>query len=438
MKNPKFLVLSCLLLAACVSVPLKTQDPKDPNVTLPERSFIEGIKIEYAQAFADCLPVALEAIFKFYGVPVERKEISDQIQYFSGTYMTDAIIFVKLKGLNIYYFTDESQDKPWIKYYLSKNMPVLAALGDAGGGHAVVLVGYDESRRIFHVADPERRKIMDWDYMEFDEWYRPLGNQAFLIYPPSMQDLGITEYSKAAEEKSSYAQAYAMAYLTAGKSYAERHEYDRSISEFSKVIEIYPEDGEGYYRRGNAYSAEGQLDPAISDYTKVLEINPKEAGAYNNRGNAYRRNQQYAQAISDYTKALEIDPRYARAHHGRANAYRDQGRYDQALSDYDRAIELNPEYVSALNSFAWFLATTDSAQFRDGKKALEAALRACELTNWKNPSYLDTLAAAYARIGDFENAVKWQEKALELFGKPRRVDVQRRLDHYRMNRPWPN
>jgi hypothetical protein len=34
---------------------------------LPERVRLEGIKIEKGQAFADCVPVAVEAIFKFYG-----------------------------------------------------------------------------------------------------------------------------------------------------------------------------------------------------------------------------------------------------------------------------------------------------------------------------------------------------------------------------------
>jgi tetratricopeptide (TPR) repeat protein len=437
MKNMKSLVLSCVLLVSCASAPLKTQDPLDPKIALPERSFIEGITIEYGQAFADCLPAALEAIFRFYGVPIERKEISGQIQYISGTYMTDAIIFVKLKGLNIYYFTDKSQDKRWIKYYLSKNMPVLAALGNAGGGHAVVLVGYDESKRIFYVADPERRKIMDWNYMEFDEWHRPLGSQAFLIYPPSIQNLGITEYSKAAEEESSYAQAYAIAYTVLGKVHAEKREYGQAISEFNKAIEVEPTYKEAFLRRGYANHAQKGYDEAISDYTKVLEIDPEEAAAYYNRGNAYLEKAEYDRAISDYTRAIEIAPNQAQTYYHRANAYRDKGQFDQALSDYRRAIELNPKYVAALNSMAWFLATADLSQFRDGKKALDAALRACELADYKNPSYLDTLAAAYARVGDFENAIRWQEKALDLYGKPGRDDIRQRLDHYREHRPWP-
>jgi hypothetical protein len=50
---------------------------------------------------------------------------------------------------------------------------------------------------------------------------------------------------------------------------------------------------------------------------------------------------------------------------------------------------------------------------RDGKKAVEYARKACELTDWKNPDYLATLSAAFAETADFKEAVKWQMKALQ-------------------------
>ena len=64
---------------------------------------------------------------------------------------------------------------------------------------------------------------------------------------------------------------------------------------------------------------------------------------------------------------------------------------------------------------------------RNGEKAVVLALKACELSEWKNPRYLDTLAASYARVGDFGNATKWQEKALQIFGKGKAAEAQERL-----------
>jgi len=90
------------------------------------------------------------------------------------------------------------------------------------------------------------------------------------------------------------------------------------------------------------------------------------------------------------------------------------------------------------NNLAWLFATAKVPGFRNGEKAVVLALKACELSEWKNPGYLDTLAASYARVGDFGNATKWQEKALQIFEKGKKAEAQERLNLYRQHRPWPS
>ena len=69
---------------------------------------------------------------------------------------------------------------------------------------------------------------------------------------------------------------------------------------------------------------------------------------------------------------------------------------------------------NALNSLAWLRATCPEARVRNGKEAVEFATKACELSQWKNGSNIDTLAAAYAEAGDFDQAVKYQREVIQM------------------------
>ena len=68
--------------------------------------------------------------------------------------------------------------------------------------------------------------------------------------------------------------------------------------------------------------------------------------------------------------------------------------------------------AQCLQEMAWQLATHPLEAERDGEKAVAWAKEACELSDWSQPACLDTLAAAYAERGDFEQALKWAQEAV--------------------------
>lgn len=113
-----------------------------------------------------------------------------------------------------------------------------------------------------------------------------------------------------------------------------------------------------------------------------------------------------------------------------------EGDEKSALSDFKSALELEPDIVRVLNDAAWLMATSTDASLRDGAEAVKYATLACEATQWQNPNYFDTLAAAYAEAGDFESAVRWQSKATASVPENEQADYQSRLVLYRKGKAY--
>ena len=113
--------------------------------------------------------------------------------------------------------------------------------------------------------------------------------------------------------------------------------------------------------------------------------------------------------------------------------------FAKAQDHFAVALERDPDYLNLLNSWAWQLATCPDAKYRDGKKALEYAGKANEKSGGKKPECLDTVAAALAEAGQFDEAIKSQKKAIELLGPKadeQRKAMQARLKLYEAGKPF--
>jgi tetratricopeptide (TPR) repeat protein len=230
---------------------------------------------------------------------------------------------------------------------------------------------------------------------------------------------------------------YAVAYIIRGHVWFEKRELDKALAGYNESIRLDPIFAPAYIGRGHVWFKKRELDKALADYNEASRLDPKDPLPYIGRGNFWRAKKKWTKALADYNEASRLDPKHASPYIGRGNVWFDKKEWAKALADYNEASRLDPKDSSGYNGRAWIWATCPDAKYRDGKRAVESATRAYELTDWKDAGNLSTLAAAYAESGDFVAAVKWQEEALGVYKNDKdREQARARLELYRQKRPY--
>ncbi len=175
------------------------------------------------------------------------------------------------------------------------------------------------------------------------------------------------------------------------------HKYKEAIEYMKKAIDLEPTEWELHKGLGTCYSAIGLYHEAIDSFDQSLKLKPNEAQTLNSIGLCYYNLGSYDEAIKNYKQVIKIDPIFALAHSNLGLAYQMLKRYSEAIESYEQA---------------------------------------CNITNYKNHIYIGTLAFICAESGDFDKAIEYQKKAIELAADETKIEYKKRLEVYKANKPW--
>ena len=139
-------------------------------------------------------------------------------------------------------------------------------------------------------------------------------------------------------------------YLNRARNRYNSGDYYGAIADYTKAIELAPNNEIGYSIRGVAKFHLEDYYGAIADYTKAIELDPNDAEIYYNRGLAKSNLEDHYGAIADYTKAIELDPNGFKAYYNRGLAKANLEDYYGAIADLTKAIELDPNNADAYNN----------------------------------------------------------------------------------------
>lgn len=210
---------------------------------------------------------------------------------------------------------------------------------------------------------------------------------------------------------------------------------DDAIADYSRLLEIDPERTSAYQMRGRAFADADRHDEALADFDRVLQRDPSLIAAYYDRARSWEAKGNAIKAMANYAAAIAASPS-ARTYNERAKFHYFRKEYAEARADHESALRLTPEDAPTANHLAWILATAPHDEVRDGAKAVELATRACEATEYQEAYCVDTLGTAYAEAGDFESAVRYGEKAVELVDEEARQEYRDRVELYRAGKPF--
>ena len=249
-------------------------------------------------------------------------------------------------------------------------------------------------------------------------------------------DDGIAHYRSALQmQPDSWDAEYNLGTALLGKG-----QLDEAILHCEKAVAMRPTDPDAQVSLGDALFQKGRIDEAIAHYQKAITVHPDHFLARYSLGHALLEKGELDSAIQVCRSALLLRPWDADCQTTLAIALEEKGNPAEAIQHYQKALEFAPQSISTLTNLAWVLATSQDASLRDGPKAVELAKQADRLVGGTNTLVLRTLAAAYAENGEFANAIRTAQSAMQLarmHGEDSlTMDLDQQIALYKLGMPY--
>src|SRR5262249_5980859 len=188
------------------------------------------------------------------------------------------------------------------------------------------------------------------------------------------------------------------------------------------------------------FEAEGDLEHAAAEYEHALEINARLAQAQANLISVYARLGRTEKAEKRYRLAVESNPDLEEAHYNFGVMLTGLGRYAEAAEAFRRSLEINPFHAEAHHNYGALLEREGKlpeatehyraavsnkpnlriAHFNLGRMLIHQGKTAEAINHFLNiltpedentPRFMYALAAAYARSGDRDSAIRHAREA---------------------------
>ena len=190
-----------------------------------------------------------------------------------------------------------------------------------------------------------------------------------------------------------------------------------AIAQYQQAAKLRPDDLQPHNNLSQLYRRIGQTNEALAEAEAALRINSQSPEAHFNAAEGLLLLNETNKAAEHLETALRLKPQFPGAHYRLGLLLFRENKTKDGIDHWRTALEQKPEWPELCNELAWVLATHPDAAIRNGTEAVQLAERSVKAAGDENPALLDTLAAAYAEAGRFEDAVKTEQRVIELLSK---------------------
>ena len=229
------------------------------------------------------------------------------------------------------------------------------------------------------------------------------------------------------------------AHINAGVALLENGRLDEATDRFNKALQLNAKSSDAHANLGAVLLQKDQLDEAMTHLGEAIKLEPDHMDAQANMATVLWRKGKLEEATVHFRAALRFNPEDARTQFELGTVLSERGMHKEAVTHLRKSLEIDPNNLPAINELAWLLAVCPQDDVRRGPESLQLAQRACAASGFRDPVPMGTLAAAYAELGRYSEAVSVATSALRLvrtrdeFPAPR---LRQQLEQYKKNEPY--
>jgi len=225
-----------------------------------------------------------------------------------------------------------------------------------------------------------------------------------------------------------------------GKAYgaAEMNEFAQAT--FQQALALWPQSPPTWAFLAQVLQQRGALPQALRACDEALKLDPNSPDATKLKPELEQAAKQQEAKIAELRQQVRSQPDVVEPALALSEQLSATGQTAEAIRVLQDALAKAPENASLANALAWLLGTAPDDKLRNAGEALRWARVACAGDGSSNPTHLDTLAAAQAESGAFDEAIQTAARAIKLAtdaGNKRRVTLlSHRLALYQGQRPY--